>query len=243
MCMADVVGHPSQVVSSSDGSANWLVNSRLFWMVSLISSVDTCSNVTSYFAKGVHNAQHPSDPNRCTAPPSSDTDQILEWLTVARFIFSRTFSVPHCCKLPTFHRLWSFFSKMGRCCCVSAASRRGKSDSPIFFLWNLEPPKHHIDSRIQLFSKCFVTLIEDMWGISETPYVMWRRLFLVIVSIHSSAITTDLPGHCRSSRFARTLSIFEICQVIVELQDLPGHCRALRFARTFSVFKIKNFHF
>lgn len=71
---------------------DWLILNAFYQLSSLIDPI-TCIYLSSMsdFAERICNTQNPSNPIRYIVKPSLDADQLLEWLTVAHLIFSRTF--------------------------------------------------------------------------------------------------------------------------------------------------------
>lgn len=58
----------------------------------------TCLNSMPDIMEDGQNTQCHSNSNRFTASQSSNANQFLKWLTVAHFVFPRTFIIPHCQK-------------------------------------------------------------------------------------------------------------------------------------------------
>lgn len=71
---------------------DWLILNAFYQLLSLIDPI-TCTYLSSMsdFAERICNTQNPSNCIRYTVKPSLDADQLLEWLTVAHLIFSRTY--------------------------------------------------------------------------------------------------------------------------------------------------------
>lgn len=72
---------------------SWSITDALHWILPLIIPIgnSTCLNSMSDFIEGYCNTQCPFNSTRYTASSFSDADQFLEWLTLAHFVFSRTF--------------------------------------------------------------------------------------------------------------------------------------------------------